>query len=95
MSEKFCNKFIFKILEHIRLNLLSPYFLNDNVENEKYLKKCINCCALVREAITYNLLKDRRNQVQNERTRSRKSFQHLEALVIIYLTKKNSKEKVL
>ena len=62
--------------------------MNDNVENEKYLKKCNKCCTLVREAITYNLLKDRRNQVQNERTRSRKSFQHLEALVIIYLTKK-------
>ena len=31
----------------------------------------------------YNLLKDRRNQLQNSRTRSRKSFKHLEALVII------------
>jgi hypothetical protein len=31
----------------------------------------------------YNLLKDRRNQVQNDRTRSRKSFTHLEALIIV------------
>ena len=31
----------------------------------------------------YNLLKDRRNQIQNERTRSRKSFSHIEALVVV------------
>ncbi len=33
--------------------------------------------------LRYNLLKDRRNQVQNDRTRSRKSFTHLEALIIV------------
>jgi N-acetylneuraminic acid mutarotase len=31
----------------------------------------------------YNLLKDRRNQLQNKRTRSRCSFNHLEALIVI------------
>jgi len=82
-----------KILKHIRLNLLSPYFLYDHVESEKYIKDCNQCSSLVREALMYNLLKDRRNQIQNERTKSRKSFQHLEALVILifFFVNKNFK----
>lgn len=72
-----------KVLEHIRLPLLSAYFLYDKVQSEQRLKCCDKSRELIQEALMYNLLKDRRNQVQNERTRSRKSFTHLEALVVV------------
>lgn len=62
---------------------MSSYFLNDKVQNEPLLNKCEKCKDLVKEAINYNFLKDRRNQIQNERTRSRKYYKHLEALVAI------------
>ncbi len=71
------------ILEKIRLPLINSYFLHDKVLAEPSIKSCSKCQALIQEALTYNLLKDRRNQIQNERTRSRQSFTHLEALVII------------
>ena len=71
------------MLEHIRLPQLSAYFLYDRVQNEQALKQCDISRALIQEALMYNLLKDRRNQTQNERTRSRRSYQHLEALVVI------------
>ncbi len=71
------------ILEKIRLPLINAYFLHDKVLGEASLKSCTKCQALVQEALTYNLLKDRRNQIQSERTRSRQSFSQLEALVII------------
>ena len=71
------------VLEHIRLPLLSAYFLHDKVREEPAFKECLKCQQLVQEALLYNLLKDRRNQVQNERTRARKSFRFLEAIVII------------
>jgi len=67
----------------VRLPLLSAYFLYDKVQSEQLLKSCDKCRELVQEALMYNLLKDRRNQLQNERTRSRKSFEHLEALIVV------------
>ncbi len=70
-------------MEHIRLPLLSAYFLYDKVQSEERLKQCDKSRELIQEALMYNLLKDRRNQVQNERTRSRKSFSHVEALVVV------------
>ncbi len=70
-------------MEKIRLPLLDPYFIFDTVQSEESLKLCQKCQTLIQEALIYNLLKDRRNQLQNDRTRSRKSFTHLEALVII------------
>ena len=70
-------------MEKIRLPLLDAYFIHDRVQSEDILKNCEKCRELIQEALTYNLLKERRNQLQNERTRSRKSFTHLEALIII------------
>ena len=67
----------------MRLPLISAYFLYDKIQSEICLKSCEICQALIQEALTYNLLKDRRNQFQSERTRSRQSFSHLEALVVI------------
>ena len=67
----------------MRLPLLNAYFLYDKVQNEQSLKQCDKCRKLIQEALMYNLLKDRRNQIQNERTRSRLSFHHLDALIIV------------
>ena len=74
---------LFKVLKHIRLPLLDAYFLNDQVQNEKYLKQCEKSRELIQEAQTYNLLVNRQNQIQNERTCSRASFHYIDALIII------------
>ena len=55
----------------------------DKVQSEERIKQCDKSRELIQEALMYNLLKDRRNQVQNERTRSRKSFSHVEALIVV------------
>lgn len=70
-------------MEHVRLPLLKPYFLYDKVQNNQLLKESNECTLLIKEAFDYNFLKDRRNQIQNQRTRSRKYFKHLESLIII------------
>ena len=72
-----------KVLEHIRLPLLNAYFLYDRVQNEQSLKQCDKSREIIQEALMYNLLVDRRNQIQNERTCSRCSFHYLDALIII------------
>jgi len=65
------------------LPLLDAYFLNDQVQNEKYLKQCEKSRELIQEAQTYNLLVNRQNQIQNQRTSSRCAFHYLDALIII------------
>lgn len=72
-----------KVLEHVRLPQLKPYFLYDKVQDNQYLKSSKECNNLIKEAFDYNFLKERRNQLQNRRTRSRKFFKHLESLIII------------
>ncbi|CAF0825285.1 unnamed protein product [Brachionus calyciflorus] len=71
------------ILEHVRLSLLKSYFLYDKVQNNDLIKQSKECNLLVKEAFDYNFLKDRRSQIQNKRTKSRKYFKHLESLIII------------
>lgn len=55
----------------------------DKVQDNQYLKNLNECNNLIKEAFDYNFLKERRNQLQNKRTRSRKFFKHLESLIII------------
>ena len=73
----------YKVLEHVRLPLLDAYFLNDQVQNDKYFKQCDKSRELIQEAQSYNLLVNRQNQIQNERTCSRCAFHYIDALIII------------
>lgn len=69
-SEK--RKLIFhKVLEHIRLPLVCPYFLKDFVENDMAVMEVEECRKLVDEAKTYQLLSDRRPELQTSRTKLR------------------------
>ena len=62
-----------KVLEHVRLPLLSPYFLHDCVESQPVVAKSAECQKLVEEAKTYHLLQDRRAELRTSRTRPRKA----------------------
>ena len=62
---------------------MDAYFLNDQVQNEKYFNQCEKSKVLIQEAQTYNLLVNRQNQTHNERTCSRSAFHFIDALIII------------
>ena len=62
-----------KVLETIRLPLMTPYFLFDIVEKQEVVRASQKCRALVDEAKTYLLLEDRRPELQTTRTQLRKS----------------------
>lgn len=63
-----------KVLEHVRLPLISPYFLYDVVEKQEAVGGSERCKQLVDEAKTFQLLQDRRTELQTVRTQLRKSF---------------------
>ena len=60
-----------RVLAHVRLPLLSPYFLHDCVERESAILQSKECLRLVEEAKLFHLLPDRRNSFNSERTRPR------------------------
>lgn len=62
-----------QVLEHVRLPLLSPYFLHDCVESQAVVRQSSECRHLVEEAKMYHLLPDRRPELQSPRTRHRNS----------------------
>ncbi|PIK52486.1 putative kelch-like protein 5, partial [Apostichopus japonicus] len=62
-----------QLLAEIRLPLLSPQFLSDTVDSESLIKENTRCQRLVMEAMKYHLLPERRPQLQNTRTKPRKS----------------------
>lgn len=64
---------ISKLLEHIRLPLLSPQFLSDAVDNNPLFKGDDKCQRLIVDAMKYHLLPERRPLMQSERTKPRKS----------------------
>ena len=47
------------VLEHIRLPLLTPYFIHDVVERTGAVSESVECRGLVEEARLYHLLPDR------------------------------------
>ena len=63
-----------KVLEHVRLPLISPYFLYDVIEKQEAVCVSDKCKELVDEAKTYQLLQDRRTELQTVRTHLRKSY---------------------
>jgi hypothetical protein len=62
-----------QVLEHVRLPLLSPYFLHDCVESQAVVRQSPECRHLVEEAKMFHLLPDRRAELQSPRTRHRNS----------------------
>jgi hypothetical protein len=62
-----------QVLEHVRLPLLSPYFLHDCVESQAVVRQSSECRHLVEEAKMFHLLPDRRAELQSLRTKHRNS----------------------
>uniref|UniRef100_A0A8C5D4N4 Kelch-like protein 20 n=1 Tax=Gouania willdenowi TaxID=441366 RepID=A0A8C5D4N4_GOUWI len=63
-----------KVLEHIRLPLISPYYLHDVIESLDVVKENQACQRLISEAKDYLLLKDRRGELYCPRARPRSSL---------------------
>ena len=62
-----------KLLACVRLPLLSPQYIADNIENQPVLKDDPECHHLILEAMKYHLLPERRSLLQSARTCPRKS----------------------
>jgi hypothetical protein len=61
------------VFEHIRLPLISPYFMFDCIEKYPAIVSSNKCRQLVEEAKIYHLLPDRRCELRSARTRPRKA----------------------
>ncbi|XP_060581169.1 kelch-like protein 3 [Ruditapes philippinarum] len=72
-----------KVLEHIRLPLISPYYLFDVVEKQEVISQSEKCKVLVDEAKTYQLLRDRHSELQSTRTQLRKSLGYMEVIICV------------
>ncbi|XP_068192822.1 kelch-like protein 3 isoform X4 [Antennarius striatus] len=62
-----------KVLEHIRLPLISPYYLHDVIEALDVVKENQACQLLISQTKDYLLLKDRRGELYCPRARPRRS----------------------
>lgn len=75
--KKYLMPFVFvcssKVLEHIRLSLISPYYLHDVIESLDVVKESQGCQKLISQAKDYLLLKDRRAELYSPRARPRRS----------------------
>ncbi|XP_041831337.1 kelch-like protein 20 isoform X2 [Melanotaenia boesemani] len=72
-----------KVLEHIRLPLISPYYLHDLIESLDVVKENQACQKLISEAKDYLLLKDRRGELYCPRARPRRSTGTAEVIVTV------------
>ena len=57
----------------VRLPLLSPQYIADNIENQPLLQDDADCHHLILEAMKYHLLPERRSLLQSTRTCPRKA----------------------
>lgn len=62
------------MLEHIRLPLISPYYIHDVIECLDVVKESRKCQELISEAKDYLLLQDRRGELYSPRTRPRRAM---------------------
>ncbi|XP_002741110.1 kelch-like protein 5 [Saccoglossus kowalevskii] len=62
-----------KLMQHVRLPLLTPQFLSDHVDTNVLFKGDDQCQRLIVEALKYHLLPERRASLQCQRTKPRKS----------------------
>uniref|UniRef100_A0A3P9HJI2 Kelch-like protein 20 n=1 Tax=Oryzias latipes TaxID=8090 RepID=A0A3P9HJI2_ORYLA len=72
-----------KVLEHIHLPLISPYYLHDVIESLDVVKESQACQKLISEAKDYLLLKDRRGELYCSRARPRRSTGTAEVIVTV------------
>ncbi|XP_048847325.1 kelch-like protein 17 isoform X3 [Brienomyrus brachyistius] len=72
-----------KVLEHIRLPLMSPYYLHDAVESLPVVRESLRCQRLISEAKDYLLLQDRRGELYSTRARPRRSTGTAEVIVTV------------
>ncbi|XP_054615432.1 kelch-like protein 20 isoform X2 [Dunckerocampus dactyliophorus] len=72
-----------KVLEHVRLPLISPYYLHDVIESLDVVKENQGCQRLISEAKDYLLLKDRRRELFCPRTRPRRSTGASEVIITV------------
>ncbi|XP_046873272.1 kelch-like protein diablo isoform X3 [Hypomesus transpacificus] len=72
-----------KVLEHIRLPLISPYYLHDVVESLEVVRESQRCQRLISEAKDYLLLQDRRGELYCPRARPRRSTGTAEVIVTV------------
>ncbi|TNN85481.1 Kelch-like protein 20 [Liparis tanakae] len=72
-----------KVLEHIRLPLISPYYLHDVIESLDVVKENQACQKLISEAKDYMLLKDRRGELYFPGARLRRSTGTAEVIVTV------------
>ncbi|CAG2055296.1 unnamed protein product, partial [Timema podura] len=72
-----------KVLEYVRLPLLSPYFLHDCVEGQLVVRQSQEARVLIEEAKRFHLLPDRRMELQSPRTKPRKSAGTVQVIVAV------------
>nr|WEX30467.1 Kelch-like protein 20a-A-3 [Carassius gibelio] len=72
-----------KVLEHIRLPLISPYYIHDVIETLDVVKESIRCQKLISEAKDYLLLQDRRGELYSPRARPRRATGTAEVIVTV------------
>uniref|UniRef100_A0A146LF72 Kelch-like protein diablo n=2 Tax=Lygus hesperus TaxID=30085 RepID=A0A146LF72_LYGHE len=72
-----------KILENVRLALLSPYYLVDCVEGLEAVNNNPDCMKLTAEAKLYHLLPDRRHERESIRTKPRLTSDTFEVIVAV------------
>ncbi|XP_029441731.1 kelch-like protein 20 isoform X1 [Rhinatrema bivittatum] len=72
-----------KVFEHIRLPLISPYYIHDVIEPHGVVQGSPPCQRLVSEAKDFLLLQDRRNEFFGPRTRPRRSTGTSEVIVTV------------
>ncbi|KAK7792616.1 hypothetical protein R5R35_009149 [Gryllus longicercus] len=72
-----------RVLEHVRLPLISPYFLHDCVESMPIIRQSPECRHLVEEAKMFHLLPDRRTQISTPRTKLRNNSSTVTVIVAV------------
>ena len=73
--------FLQELLKNVRLALISPQYLCDNVSTDELIKSNLACRDLVDEAKDYHLMPERRYKLQSIRTKPRRCS---EAAGLIY-----------
>lgn len=62
-----------RLLNHVKLPLLTPQFIADHIETNTLIKEDYECQELIKDAFKYHSLPDRRSTLQSPRTKPRKS----------------------
>ena len=65
---------LYEVLRHVRLPLISKYYITDKVETDTEIMSNENCRELVLEAVAFITLQDRSNCYLGKQFQARKSF---------------------